>query len=95
MLARVCASLVFVLLIIPFRYRSGVLSAPKCYKGSVDHAVLAVGYGTEGNTDYWFVKNSWTSQWGEKGYIRMKRGPEGGKAGTCGILVDSSYAVLK
>ena len=37
-----------------------------------DHAVDLVGYG-EG---FWRVRNSWGSQWGEGGYIRMSRAQE-------------------
>jgi cathepsin L len=36
---------------------------------SIDHAVLAVGY----DEDYWLIRNSWGSSWGEKGYIRLTR----------------------
>ena len=45
-----------------------------------DHAVLAVGYGTDYSTgqEYWLVKNSWGDNWGENGFIRIKMG-------TCGI----------
>lgn len=38
----------------------------------LNHAVQVVGYGTEGRTGYWLVRNSWGS-WGEKGYIRVSR----------------------
>lgn len=38
-------------------YASGIIS--KFCGDSIDHAVLAVGYGTEKGKDYWLVKNSW------------------------------------
>lgn len=44
------------------------------------HAVEVVGYGTENGIPYWWVKNSWNEQWGDNGYIKMKRGVD-----ECGI----------
>jgi len=52
-----------------------------------------VGYGTDGS-DYWKVKNSWGSSWGESGYVRIGRGMPWGGDGECGILKQPSYPVL-
>jgi len=60
-------------------YKSGVLSADGC-GSQLDHAVLAVGYGSD-SQDYWIVKNSWGETWGEEGYIRIVRGKD-----ECGLL---------
>ncbi|XP_057379831.1 dipeptidyl peptidase 1-like [Daphnia carinata] len=47
-----------------------------------NHAVLLVGYGTDAQTeeDYWIVKNSWGTKWGENGFFRIRRGVD-----ECGI----------
>ena len=41
----------------------------------MDHAVQAVGYGFDQDLqqNYWIVRNSWGTEWGEDGYIRLDR----------------------
>ncbi|KHN27806.1 Vignain [Glycine soja] len=70
-------------------YSSGVFTG-QCGT-QLDHGVTAVGYGsTDDGTQYWIVKNSWGTQWGEEGYIRMQRGTDA-QEGLCGIAMDASY----
>ena len=63
------------------QYSSGIITDPKCGEDP-DHDLLAVGYGMEGTTGFFIVKNSWGSGWGENGYLRIGFA-EG--AGICGI----------
>jgi len=60
---------------------------------SLDHGVVAVGYGVDSGNKYWLVRNSWGPNWGEKGYIRLARGVAGA-AGECGIQMQPSYPVV-
>ena len=69
-------------------YESGIYANNTCGQGPMDvnHAVVAVGYGTENGMDYWIIKNSWSTNWGENGFFRMQRG-----VNMCGIINCNSY----
>jgi len=51
-----------------FSYSSGVFNGCSA-SPSLDHAVLIVGY----TDQYYIVKNSWDTTWGEQGFIRLPR----------------------
>jgi len=73
-------------------YRSGVYDSTRCRSGPMDvnHAVLAVGYGTLTSKPYWIVKNSWGTSFGIQGYFYMVRNKN-----MCGIATCSSYPTTK
>jgi len=70
------------------RYRRGVHYSPSCRHPN--HAVLAVGYGTENGQDYYLVKNSWGTRYGAGGYIKMARN----RGNNCCIAMDTSYPIV-
>ena len=70
-------------------YKSGVYSSTSC-TADTNHAVVMVGYGTTTDgKDYYLVKNSWGTSWGESGYIRISRESANSGQGVCGITSDS------
>lgn len=72
-------------------YSNGVYYDKKCRTDmdGLDHAVLAVGYGTMNGEDYFIVKNSWSSYWGLQGYVLMAARDD-----NCGILLTPTYVVI-
>jgi len=71
-------------------YSRGVFDDRGCGT-SLDHAINIVGFGTDTTTgkDYWIVRNSWGTSWGESGYIRVIRNKN-----MCGLALDSVYPVV-
>ncbi|EFA85927.1 Cathepsin L precursor [Heterostelium album PN500] len=54
-------------------YSGGIYNDPACGAGQIDHAVALVGYGEENGMEYYIMRNSWGSGWGEAGYMRLVR----------------------
>jgi C1A family cysteine protease len=69
------------------QYKGGIFNSPECGT-KLDHVVNVVGYGNENGQDYWIVRNSFGTQWGEQGYIRfaMQEGQ-----GVCGINMKGTF----
>jgi len=74
-------------------YTGGVLVGAAC-GSSLNHAVLAVGYGVDNGIKYWKLKNSWGEDFGENGYIRIEKG-SAASLGQCGIRKRASFATVK
>jgi len=73
-------------------YSKGVYSDPSC-KGSpedLDHQVLAVGYGQIGGHRFWLIKNSWSTYWGNDGYVLISQDNN-----MCGVTTNPTFPIIK
>eukprot|EP00750_Incisomonas_marina_P031462 INCI8172.1.p2 GENE.INCI8172.1~~INCI8172.1.p2 ORF type:complete len:386 (+),score=73.48 INCI8172.1:107-1159(+) len=79
-------------------YNSGVMTGAHCgghAADDLDHCVQVVGYngysgpGAEAKDDYWIVRNSWNTDWGEKGYIYVELG-----VNACGIANEATFPTI-
>jgi len=69
-------------------YQSGVMTAYECdWIVELDHCVQLVGYDQTASTPYWIARNSWGTDWGEKGFILLQMG-----SNTCGLTEEASSA---
>ena len=70
-------------------YKGGVIDDYEGCGTTLDHGVTLVGYSKA--DDAWIIKNSWGPNWGENGFVRIKRGTDA--YGICGINQENSQAV--
>lgn len=54
-------------------YESGIFSGGNHTNPELDHLVQLVGYGETTEGQYWIVRNSWTTEWGDQGFIMLNR----------------------
>ena len=72
-------------------YTSGILTSDDCSSSAykLDHAIQLVGYNEDGDTPYWIVRNSWSSDWGIDGYLYLEMGEN-----TCGLADKAAIVTL-
>ncbi len=70
-------------------YETGVFDGCNQTNPDIDHEVQLIGYGTDPQLgDYWLVRNSWATIWGENGYIRVRRTSD--EQNRCGLDITPS-----
>ncbi|XP_033030354.1 cathepsin S [Lacerta agilis] len=72
-----------------FLYKRGVYDDPQCSQ-YINHGVVVIGYGTEEGKEYWLVKNSWGTSFGDEGFIKIARN----HGNRCGIASQCSYPLI-
>jgi C1A family cysteine protease len=76
-------------------HTTGIIKSAACGT-KIGHAVLAIGYGKDSDgDDFVTIKNSWGSDWGESGFVRVSLTKKFGVHGVCGVLTDGYYATAK
>lgn len=72
-------------------YSHGVYYEQNCKNklDDLDHAVLAVGYGVMNGEAYWLIKNSWSTYWGNDGYVLMSA-----RDNNCGVMTTPTYVTM-
>lgn len=72
-------------------YSGGIFYEQTCNDEGSNHAMVAVGFGTDENgVEYYVLKNSWGKLWGEDGYMRIIRNAQN----HCGIASNAMYPVV-
>ncbi|ETV95386.1 hypothetical protein H310_11267 [Aphanomyces invadans] len=72
-------------------YSGGYYNDLNCKSGidDLDHSVVAVGYTKHLGKTYTLVKNSWSTHWGDNGYVKIAQ-----EDNICGVATSPTYPVL-
>ncbi|CAL1125860.1 unnamed protein product [Cladocopium goreaui] len=54
-------------------YHGGIFDSCNKTAPNINHAVVLDGFGSEKGINYWLIRNSWGTIFGEAGYIRLRR----------------------
>lgn len=69
-------------------YTGGIVKESQCGGTQFDitHGVVAVGYdSTDDGTDFWIVRNSWGTRWGDNGHIYLEKGSTSSACAACSL----------
>eukprot|EP00873_Tetraselmis_striata_P019196 jgi/Tetstr1/439460/TSEL_027893.t1 len=81
-------------------YKEGIFHSPECKTAAdtLDHVVIVSGYGrSPEGVDYWIVKNTWSANWGQDGYVYIAIDPpqkDGDVNNDCGIGTQAIFVQL-
>jgi len=82
-------------------YKEGIFASPECKTSAdtLDHVVIVSGYGrSPEGVEYWIVKNTWSSNWGQDGYVYIAIDPpfkDGKWNNDCGIGTQAIFVELE
>ncbi|GAB6025604.1 hypothetical protein CHUAL_011331 [Chamberlinius hualienensis] len=76
-------------------YKKGIYSSDDCKTGlhEMNHSVVIVGFGKDkaSGREFWILKNSWGTKWGEDGYMRLAKN----ECNQCGIANFTFFPDMK
>jgi len=76
-------------------YAGGVLDVPRTLK-MINHIISIVGWGYDATIDkqYWIIRNSWGSYWGELGFMKLVLGENQlGIEKTCAFAMPGNWTI--